>query len=148
MTQLTSHFTLEELTFSATAVMNNIDNSPSPEIKVNLINLANTLEKVRALLGHPITVSSGYRCVELNNLVHGVPDSAHIHGLAADIQCPGFGSPKDVCEFLTSHLKELRVDQLILEFNGWTHIGICDSSHDARHMILTINDNGSVEGIA
>src|ERR1700753_3666220 len=146
MTQLTPHFTLEELTYSAIAVMKGIDNSPSDEIKANLIKLANVLEKVRALLGFPIVVSSGYRCAELNGLVGGVSDSAHTHGLAADIECPEFGLPYNVCLFLKDHLKELEIDQLILEFNSWTHIGI--SIEAPRYMVLEIDRTGTKEGIA
>lgn len=32
-------------------------------------------------------ITSGYRCVEYNAEVGGIPDSAHIKGLAADIKC-------------------------------------------------------------
>lgn len=143
MTQLTPHFSLEELIYSHTAISRGINNFPNAEVEVNLTNLANVLEKVRTLLGHPITISSGYRCNELNNAVGGVWDSAHTHGLAADIECPEFGTPAEVCNFLKDHIKELSIDQLILEFNCWTHIGISDTP---RYMTLTIDRSGTRKG--
>lgn len=145
--QLTPHFTLEELTFSGVARMRHIDNTPSLEEVANLSKLASVLEDVRTLLGHPIYINSGYRCVLLNEAVGGVADSAHIHGLAADIGCPDFGTPRQVCEFLKGKITELGIDQLILEFDSWTHIGISGNTKP-RNMLLTINENGTQEGIA
>lgn len=43
-------------------------------------------------MGRPLTVTSGYRCAELNNAVGGVPTSMHLTGHAADITA---GSPVD-----------------------------------------------------
>lgn len=145
-TQLTKHFSLEELTFSQTAKMHRIDNAASEEVKDNLIKLAEVLEEVRTLLGYPVIINSGYRCELLNEAVGGVKDSAHLYGLAADIECPDFGTPKEVCEFLIPHITELGIDQLILEFDAWTHIGIKESN--PRQMVLTIDENGVRTGIA
>ena len=81
--RLTPHFTLDELTFSQTAVRHGIDNTPTPEIVDNLLRLAERLEEVRNLLGVPILVSSGYRSSELNALIPGASaSSAHVVGLA------------------------------------------------------------------
>jgi zinc D-Ala-D-Ala carboxypeptidase len=146
--QLSEHFSLEEMTFSQTAKMRRIDNTASPDIVVNLTNLCVVLEKVRALLKHPVIINSGYRCPLLNEAVGGVKNSAHTNGLAADIECTDFGTPKEVCEFLKDHVAELGIDQLILEFDAWTHIGITDDGHPGRQMVLTIDENGPREGIA
>lgn len=43
------------------------------------------LQPLRDIVGHPLRISSGYRCPELNREVNGVPNSQHIKGEAADI---------------------------------------------------------------
>lgn len=43
------------------------------------------LQPLRDTVGHPLRISSGYRCPELNREVNGVPNSQHIKGEAADI---------------------------------------------------------------
>lgn len=44
------------------------------------------LARARSLV--PFVITSGYRCPGRNLAVGGVPDSAHVKGLAADIACP------------------------------------------------------------
>lgn len=46
------------------------------------------LEKLREVLGHPISISSGYRCEPHNAQVGGKTNSKHLTGEAADIVCP------------------------------------------------------------
>lgn len=142
--QLTPHFTLEELIHSDTANARGIDNSPSPEIIENLRKTAQMLERVRTLLGQPITISSGYRCPALNAAVGGVPDSAHLYGQAADILCPGFGTPLEVCQAIQKSM--IPFDQLIREHLAadWTHIAWSTSQ---RMQILTIDHSGTRFGL-
>jgi len=116
---LTPHFTLEELIFSQTALDEGIDNEPNDEVKENLLTLASGLERVRNLLGNPMLVSSGYRSAELNAVVHGVFDSAHIEGFAADFTCPDFGTPQQIVNFI--HNNRIPLDQCIME-ETWVHI--------------------------
>lgn len=146
VTQLTPHFTLDELIFSQTATMRGIDNTPSNGIKDNLGKLALVLEKIRGVLGHPIHISSGFRCSELNSAIGGVSNSAHLYGLAADILCPDFGTPLEVCEAIKPHMDEFGIDQLIYEFKSWTHVGL--SKDHPREMSLTIDEEGTRLGIA
>lgn len=47
--------------------------------------LADGLEATRANYGAPIYLSSGYRCPHGNAQVHGVPNSLHRRGRAADM---------------------------------------------------------------
>ena len=81
--KLSEHFTLEELIFSQTAMRKGIDNTPAPDIVRNLRRLAGALEDVRALLGAPVVISSGFRGEALNRAVGGARNSAHMRGLAA-----------------------------------------------------------------
>ena len=69
MTRLTPNFTLEELTHSDTALRLGIDNTPPPDIIPNLIVLATGLEAIRAVLGVPVNVTSGYRCEALERVL-------------------------------------------------------------------------------
>lgn len=85
--KLSDHFTLEELTRSATASANKIANNPSQAERDWLQYLCvNVLEPLRQHMKRPISISSGYRCPKLNTLVGGVAMSQHQYGQAADIR--------------------------------------------------------------
>ena len=138
-TQLTDHFTLEELTASDTADAMGIDNTPGPDEEACLSILAETLELVRVILNdNPMIISSGYRCYALNVACGGADDSAHLSGLAADFTCPDFGTPLEICNALEPHMESLGIDQLIWEYEGWVHLGLTagdpalHGSHDQR----------------
>ena|SRR5437867_35445 len=144
--QLTDHFSLEELIASEIAARKGIDNTPSNEIIENLEVLAAGLERVRAVLGQPIHVNSGYRCLALNTAIGGAPDSMHIQGLAADIVCPRFGAPLQVCRAIRD--AGLDTDQIIHEFGAWTHVAFPAPGKDARHRLLTTASGGGyVDGL-
>ena len=80
------HFCIEELTASATAQREDIDNRP-PECAYHLLHVLveQLLDPIREAWGEPIVVSSGYRCKELNTLVGGAKNSHHMLGCAADL---------------------------------------------------------------
>ena len=84
--QLSPHFSLLELTESATARQRDIANIPPPEAVENLKRLCKgTLEPLRKALGLPVIITSGYRCKELNNIVNrSSKTSQHMQGCAAD----------------------------------------------------------------
>src|SRR5207245_2687878 len=88
MTQLSEHFSLEELTFSQIAARTGVNNDPSanPIIMANLTRLCETLlEPARLILGVPLHIDSGYRSRFVNDQVGGATNSAHIDGRAADL---------------------------------------------------------------
>jgi len=130
---LSEHFTLAEMTVSETAARRGIDNSPTPQIKANLLRLCAFLEQVRLLHGKPVLVSSGYRSVELNSALGGAPASAHTRGLAVDINVPGV-TPAALARSVAD--SPLVFDQLILEYDQWVHIGLADGQQ--RRQLLTI----------
>ena len=132
MTKLSEHFTLEELTFSATAQRKQIDNKPPAEVLDNMKRLAAGLEEVRAALGNkPMRINSGYRSPKLNRAVGGARLSAHMAGYAADFVCPDFGSPLKIVKALAA--TGIQFDKLIQE-GTWVHISFAP---EARRQLLT-----------
>lgn len=128
---LSPHFTLQELVESQTATRKGIDNMPPPIELDNLHRVAALLEQVRALVGGPVRVSSGYRSPALNAAVGGAKNSAHVQGLAADITAPGM-TPKALAWMVSQ--SEIMFDQLIYE-GTWVHIGL--STGKPRREVLT-----------
>lgn len=123
--KLTEHFTLEELTFSETAIRLGIDNRPNVKELANLRRLAEVLEGVRALFGQPMRVTSGFRSKALNAVTPGSSNtSAHTLGLAADFTVKGF-SVTDACRKIRD--SGLAYDQLIHE-GGWVHLGLREAT--------------------
>lgn len=133
---LTKHFELDEFLISETASRLGIDNSPPPEVLTNLMKLALVLEDVRALLGKPIIITSGYRSSALNAAVPGSSKtSAHCHGLAVDFISPQFGKPLDVCLAIAN--SDIHYDQIIHEGGRWVHLGLSKSGEPSRLQKLT-----------
>ncbi len=120
------HFTLDELTRSATARRLGIDNTPTRQAAANLKQLvANILDPLREAYGAPIYVNSGYRCPVLNRAVGGSASSQHLTGEAADITAGSKAGNRRLYELL----RNLPVDQAINEHDfAWLHV-----SYGPRH---------------
>lgn len=116
--QLSKDFCLSEFVISKIAEAHGIDNTPGPEHIDNLRALSvHLLQPLRNILGRPVSVSSGYRCPEVNKLVGGKPNSQHQalrREAAADIYVQGM-SANELFEFVISHKDQLNYDQAILE---------------------------------
>ena len=141
--KLTTNFDLAEFTVSQTAARFDMPNDPPPGVMVNLMELAAALEVVRARLGFPIVISSGYRSPDLNKTVGGAANSAHVLGWAADLTCPAFGNPLQVARAI-AQIPAFRYDQVIHEFGAWCHLSV-----DPRYRMqtLTIDRNGTRQGL-
>lgn len=138
---LTQNFTLEELTHSDLAIRLGIDNTPDQAAIDNLRRTATLLEQVRSVLGRPIFINSGYRCKTLNYAVKSKDTSQHLVGCAADIRVPGM-TPDEVISCLITH--NVPYDQLIREFDSWTHISVPNGINDApRKQVLIIDKAGT-----
>jgi len=136
-TKLTAHFALEEL---AATQHRAINNRPPPEVVATLRMTAARMEEVRRLLGdRVISVSSGYRCPELNRAVGGARTSAHLTGHAVDFNCFGYGSAADVCQAVAK--SNLAFDQHIEE-GSWVHISFDPRT---RRQVLTKRADGGYE---
>lgn len=138
-----ANFSREELLHSTTAIRHGINNTPvSEEHEANLLTLAHFLQKLRNALSAyyqreiAIIVYSGYRSHSLNTLVRGSKRSAHCFGLAADIRCVSL-TPSEVCQFIKDNKEIFEFDQVINEFDGWTHIGLLQpKTGKQRHQFL------------
>lgn len=138
--KVSDHFTLEELTYSETAIRRNMDNTPSPEAVENLTALSNeVLEPLRTALAIPIRINSGYRSVEVNRAVKGSSSSQHCRGQAADTVAIGM-TIKNYYEKVKELVRAgvIDVDQVIYEFGSWVHISY-KSQGKNRKEFLTIN---------
>jgi len=142
-TMLSSNFSLEEFTRSEAALRRGLDNTPDAETVANLTELANGMEQVRALLGHPIHINSAYRGPKVNAAVGGSKNSAHMKGYAADFTCDAYGDVVQICHTILG--SSLVYDQLIAEFGAWVHISF---DPQMRRQNLTIDGQGTRNGIA
>ena len=129
---MTPHFTLAELTHTDHRSLNN---TPNPGELANLQRLAEFLEVVKTTLGgKPVMISSGYRSKAVNDAVGSKDTSQHRLGLAADFRVPGM-APDAVVRALLA----LPYDQIIREYDAWTHISISDKP---RRQALIIDRQG------
>lgn len=134
-TWITAHFSLEEMIESETAARLGIDNTPDADIIRNLGYLCTDLEALRSTFGdNPLVVSSGYRCPELNEALHGSPHSAHLDGRAVDFTIRKYGSAQEVAwRIAQGHMP---FDQLIFE-GTWVHYAIPEIGKEPRREVLT-----------
>jgi hypothetical protein len=139
---LTPHFTLEELTASETAERNGWDNSPNDAELANLTRLADFLEQVKVVLdGKPIMISSGLRTKKVNDAVGSKDSSQHRTGCACDFRVPGMTPDEVVRKIMASGIS---FDQVIREFDRWTHISIPNSDDTSpRKQALIIDKAGT-----
>ena len=133
---LSPHFAMKEVTRSATASAKGIDNSVPLGYRFNIGRVAEFMECVRALLGgHPIKITSWFRCLTLNKAIGGSKTSRHMEALAVDWK----HGQLDLEEaFTLLAASTLPFDQLILEGTkdgaGWIHLGL--STGAPRHETL------------
>ncbi len=135
---LTEHFTLEELTVTD---HRQFDNTPNDAQKANLARLAAFLELVKALLGgKPIMVNSAFRSKQVNDAVGSKSTSQHLLGCAADFRVPGM-TPDQVVRAVVA--SKLPFDQVIREFDSWTHISVPSTPNATpRRQALIIDKSG------
>ena len=132
---MTPHFTLAELTATS---HREFDNTPNEKELANLQKLAEFLEQVKTLLdGKPIMINSAFRSKAVNDSVGSKDTSQHRLGYAADFKVPGM-TPDQVVRALVA--SDLPFDQVIREFDAWTHVSISPSP---RRQALIIDKSGT-----
>ena len=135
---LSQNFTLQELTYSDTAIRKSMDNTPNEEQIENLRLVCNNiLEPVRVHFKAPVVVSSGYRSVAVCEAVGSSSKSQHTKGQAADFEI--FGIPnKEVADWIVNNID---YDQCILEFwnenepnSGWVHCSFSSAGNRRQYL--------------
>jgi uncharacterized protein YcbK (DUF882 family) len=136
---LTEHFTLEELTHTD---HRELENTPNEQELANLKRLAEFLEKVKTVLGgKPIMVNSAFRSKAVNDAVGSKDTSQHRVGCAADLRVPSM-TPDEVVKAIIA--SGIGYDQVIREFDRWTHISIPNKLFDSpRKQALIIDKQGT-----
>jgi len=136
---LSKHFTFEELTITD---HREFDNTPNVEETENLTRLAEFLEQVKEVLGSkPIMVNSAFRSEAVNNAVGSRNTSQHRIGCAADIRVPGM-TPDEVVKAVIA--SGIGYDQIIREFDRWTHISVPNTKDmTPRRQALIIDKQGT-----
>jgi hypothetical protein len=136
---LTPHFSLEELTVTD---HREFDNTPNDMEKNNLNRLAALLEQVKEVIGgKPVMVNSAFRSKQVNDAVGSKDTSQHRLGCAADIRVPGMTPDAVVRAVIASGVP---FDQIIREFDRWTHISVPNQPGVvARKQALIIDRTGT-----
>lgn len=140
MTQLTEHFTVEELTASPTAKRLGLSNNPTPEHLENMKYVCEKiLEPVRAHFGKAVKINSSYRAPAVNKAVGGSKTSQHVNGQAVDYEIEGIDN-KVVADWVADNLE---FDQVILEFytkgdknSGWVHTSIKKEGGNRKQRLI------------
>ena len=136
---LTEHFTLAELTATS---HRQFDNTPNDTETANLQRLAEFLEQVKTVLGgKPIMVNSAFRSKQVNDSVGSKDTSQHRIGCAADFRVPGMTPDAVVRAVIDAGLP---FDQIIREFDAWTHISVTNTPDGTpRKQALIIDKAGT-----
>ena len=136
---MTPHFTLEELTHTD---HRELDNTPNESEIANIQRLAEFLEQVKEVLGgKPIMVNSAFRSKAVNDAVGSKDTSQHRIGCAADIRVPTMTPDQVVRAIIDSGIG---YDQIIREFDRWTHVSIPNTPEaKPRKQALIIDRTGT-----
>ncbi len=136
---MTPHFTLAELTATS---HRQFDNTPNDAETANLQRLAEFLEQVKTVLdGKPIMINSAFRSKQVNDSVGSKDTSQHRIGCAADLRVPGMTPDQVVRAVIAAGLP---FDQIIREFDAWTHISVTNTPDGTpRKQALIIDKAGT-----
>lgn len=136
---LSPNFSLAELTHTDHC---EFDNTPNASEMANLVRLATFLEEVKTVLGgKPVMINSAFRGKQVNDAVGSKDTSQHRLGCAADIRVPSM-TPDEVVKAIIE--AGLGYDQIIREFDRWTHISIPSvAGNNPRRQALIIDKTGT-----
>lgn len=122
--KLTPNFTLEELAGTNNERYREKNLAEAQKQIGKMYQLAGFAERIREIVGKPIIINSGYRCVQLNNVLKGSLTSQHLLAEALDIRVNG-KTASELFQIIVA--SDLKYDQIILEKVGnaqWVHVSI------------------------
>ncbi len=130
--RLSQNFFLDEFIISQTAIRLDINNNPG---ELELENLGflinNVLQPLRDRIGAPVTITSGYRCAELNERIGGSRRSQHMKGEAADIVVHS----RDLKKVFLEITENIEFDQIIYEYGRWIHVSFSEGNNRNNRML-------------
>lgn len=139
--KLSQHFSYDEMTRSQTAKRNDINNTPNLKQIDNLIDLCeNILEPIRGHFKKPVTITSGFRCIELNKKIGSTDKSQHTKGQAVDFVVNGDITVADVWKWIIE--SDLDFDQVIYEFGRWIHVSFKKNGKNRHKCSVARRVNG------
>ena len=128
---LSEHFSLDEATYSETAIRMHIDNQPDERQLANMKAAAGHLEEVRNVTG-ALRINSWLRLPDVNVAVGGSKVSSHMDGWAIDCSS-NVHTPYELCQLVIK--VGIKFDQMIHEYGRWMHISFAP---EMRQQELTI----------
>jgi hypothetical protein len=128
---LSEHFSLDEATYSETAIRLHINNQPNEQQLENMKIAAKHLEEVRNVTG-ALRVNSWLRLSDVNVAVGGSKVSSHMDGWAIDCSSNSH-TPFELCKLVKE--AGIKFDQMIHEYGRWMHISFAP---EMRQQELTI----------
>jgi len=128
---LSEHFSLDEATYSETAIRMGINNQPNEQQLANMKSAAEQLEEVRNVTG-ALRINSWLRLPDVNVAVGGSKVSSHMDGWAIDCSA-SIHAPYELCQLVIK--AGIKFDQMIHEYGRWMHISFAP---EMRQQELTI----------
>lgn len=146
----TRNFSRAEFEHSDLAVRNGIDNQVPDELLSTMARTFALGERIRSVFNdRPMTLTSGYRCLELNRRLGSKDTSDHVKACAIDFVIPSYGPPLEVATMLALWMHQGKIygiGQLIHEYGRWVHVS-SERPADPDNAIITIDALGTRPGI-
>lgn len=141
---LSSHFSMSELTTTSQG----LDNKPDAAQTAALVALCvRALEPIRALLGVPLQVTSGFRSAAVNKAIKGAAKSQHLLGEAADVVPVGYpGGAEAAMQAIAAEVKKgtILLDQVIVyPLGGFLHVSYTERRANRCELLRSEAAGGS-----
>ena len=126
--KISDHVSYNEVTYSQTAIRNDINNEPNDAQLDRIIRISeNIFEPLREWVGGPIKINSCFRSEELNKRIGGASSSQHCANKGAAFDLDDTYGHKTNAEMFYYIQDEVDFDQLIWEFGtdenpNWVHV--------------------------
>ena len=126
--KISEHISYREVTYSQTAIRNDINNEPNEEQLERIKKAAEAVfEPLREWVGKPIKINSCFRSTELNKRIGGAQSSQHCANKGAAFDLDDTYGYKTNAEMFHYIRKYIIFDQLIWEFGtdenpNWVHV--------------------------
>jgi len=140
--KLTENFTFDELTSTSHNELLEANRESAKAFMKQLKYVAGTLEEIRAVLGVPLRVTSGFRNNALNKAVGGSATSGHTKGLCADIIPVGLNVSDAFKSIIESKAQCPSLKKCIIEKvrgSEWLHIETKTEANQPQQFFITTN---------